>query len=269
MRVLVSAWAFFRRDFLLDLSYRANFLFALASGIFAIATFHFLSLTVGAGALSMARYGGDYFTFALVGVAVMGVLRSALTQMASRVREAQVSGTLEAVLASPLSPAGAIVLSSIYPLGGAALRGLLLLLAGGALFGADLEGVNAGAAVVVLLLSLACFLALGVLSAAFTLRFKRGDPIATALDWASALLSGVVYPVEVLPRELQQASRLLPTTHALEAFRGALIRGASLAELAPSLVWLAAFAAVVLPIALLAFRFAVRRAEEDGTLSHF
>ena len=199
----------------------------------------------------------------------MGILRSALHQLAARVRDAQVSGTLEAVLASPLSPAGAVILSSAYPMAGAALRGAALLAAGGLLFDADLSGANWPAAFVTLTLSLTCFLALGTLSAAFTMRFQRGDPIATMIDWLSALLAGVVYPVEVLPPELQAAARLLPTTHALEAFRLALLRGADLAMLRGQLLTLTRFPVIVLPLGLWAFRAAVRRAEEDGTLAHF
>jgi ABC-2 type transport system permease protein len=265
---LRAALAFLRRDLLIDLSYRSGVFFAVASGIFALATFYFLSQTVGPSSPALARYGGNYFSFALVGISVMGVLRSALTQMASRVREAQVSGTLEAVLATPLSPAGAIVLSSLYPMGGAALRGIALLTVGTFIFDARISA-HVAAALAGLGLSLACFLALGILSAAFTLRFKKGDPLATVIDWLSALLSGVVYPVEVLPPELRAAGELIPTTHALEALRGALMRGEDIATLARPLGILAAFAAVALPLGLWAFRAAVRRSAEDGSLAHF
>jgi ABC-2 type transport system permease protein len=269
MRLLRALLAFLRRDLLIDLSYQANVFLGLASGLFALATFHFLARTIGTDAPSMARYRGDYFTFALIGISVMGLLRSALSQLAHRVREAQVSGTLEAILASPLSPASAIVLSSIYPLAGAALRGVGLLTIGSLAFGANLSSANIPAALASLLLGLVCFLALGIFAAAFTLRFKRGDPLTTAIDWLSALLSGIIFPVEVLPHELQRASLALPTTHALEALRGALVHGLSVSELARPLGILVVFAGVTVPVGLLFFWAAVRRAEEDGTLSHF
>jgi ABC-2 type transport system permease protein len=125
------------------------------------------------------------------------------------------------------------------------------------------------AALAVLAVALAGYGALGLLSAAFTLRHQRGDPIAFMLDMVSVLLGGVFFPVEVLPAPLRAASRFLPATHALEALRRVLLDGAGLREVAPSLGALALFAAIAAPIAYLAFRYAIRRAKDDGSLTQY
>ncbi len=64
-------------------------------------------------------------------------------------------------------------------------------------------------------------------------------------------------------------SSLLPVTYALDGMRKSLLASASLADVLPDVAALAAFAAVLLPLSLVAFRLAVRKAKRDGTLSHY
>lgn len=73
----------------------------------------------------------------------------------------------------------------------------------------------------------------------------------------------------MLPAWLRPLAYLLPLTYSLQAMRRALLIGDSLAALAREVVILIAFAAVLLPLSLLAFRYAVRRARVDGSLAQF
>jgi ABC-2 type transport system permease protein len=58
-------------------------------------------------------------------------------------------------------------------------------------------------------------------------------------------------------------------TYALDGMRKSLLASASFAEVLPDVAALAAFDAVLLPLSLVAFRLAVRKAKRDGTLSHY
>jgi ABC-2 type transport system permease protein len=75
--------------------------------------------------------------------------------------------------------------------------------------------------------------------------------------------------VEVLPDWLQTLARFFPLTYSLEAMRRALLTGESLAALAREVTILAAFALILLPASLIAFRLAVRQAKRDGSLAQF
>ncbi len=105
------------------------------------------------------------------------------------------------------------------------LRSLVLVLCGGFL-GARLA-LNPVAFVATLVISMVPFAALGLISAALVLVFKRADPFALTLDAASYLLCGVIYPVDVLPPVLQWASKLLPATYAISALRASGLRAAT------------------------------------------
>jgi ABC-2 type transport system permease protein len=116
---------------------------------------------------------------------------------------------------------------------------------------------------------LMAFVGLGLLTAAGTMLTRRSNPVALVLGAASVFLSGVLYPVSVLPGWLQSVGRFLPLTHALEALRRALLTGASPAELIPSLGVLALFGCLLTPAGLGLFVYALRRARVDGSLTHY
>ncbi len=264
MRLL---WAFFRRDALIAFSYRFSAAFLVFGGLITLTVFHFLAQTMGENSLLRQRYGADYFSFALVGVAVAICLRALQTSFAARLREAQTDGSLEVLLSAPLSTFRVIACLATWPIANALVRAIGLMAFGAVLFGAELS-LDPLAFGVTLLASLAAFGALGLLSASFVLTFKRGDPFAYVLDVATYLLSGVVYPVDVLPPELQALSQLLPATHALHALRDASLRGAALADVLPRVGVLAGFGLLLWPAAALALTLARRHTERTGTLPH-
>ena len=99
--------------------------------------------------------------------------------------------------------------------------------------------------------------------------FKRGNPVKWLFVGIAGLVSGVMYPVSVLPTPLQWLARTVPVTYSLEGMRAAMLGHASMAALWPTVSILLGFAIVLLPASLLAFTFALRRTKITGTLTHF
>jgi ABC-2 type transport system permease protein len=121
----------------------------------------------------------------------------------------------------------------------------------------------------ILILAVIVFSGIGILSASFVMVFKRGSPIAWLFGGLSWLLGGVLYPVTILPEWLQQVSRLLPITYAIEGMRAALLRAAPWPELWSSLGALLLFAFALIPLSLLSFQYATRHARIAGTLAQY
>jgi ABC-2 type transport system permease protein len=86
---------------------------------------------------------------------------------------------------------------------------------------------------------------------------------------AAGLVSGVMYPVSVLPRPLRALARLVPVTYSLEGMRAAVLGRASWGELWPSIRALLLFAVVLLPVSFAVFSWALKRTKVTGTLTHF
>jgi ABC-2 type transport system permease protein len=264
MRGTWKAWAFLKLGLLTDISYKLSFAFQALDILLGIAAFYFLARLLG----EKTPQGYESFPFILIGMAVNGYMTTSLVCFAEGIRGDQLMGTLKAVLTTRTSPLALILLSSLYPFVRAAVDAGLYLV-GGMLFGLSFEQVNFPAALLCFLVSLPAFSGIGILSATFTLVFKRGDPLLWLFGSLSWLLGGVFYPLEVLPPLLQQTAQLLPITHALEVMRAALLSGAPVAELLPQIGVLALFGFIGLPISLIGFCLGVRRARVTGTLSHY
>jgi ABC-2 type transport system permease protein len=261
--------AFLVRDLREALTYKFSFVSSITGILLSSATFYFVAQLVPRGAPSLGPFGGDYFSFAVVGVAFAGLLGMFQEGLSSVVRGAQVSGTLEALLVTPVPLPAVLVGSSLYSLLFQVVRTALHLGAAMALFGLTLGRVNVAGVLAVGALTVLCFLSVGVLSASFILVYKTGNPFSWVLGTVSGLLGGVVFPVSLLPPWIRWVSSLLPVTYALDGMRRSLLASASLAEVLPDVAALAIFDAVLLPLSLAAFRLAVRKAKRDGTLSHF
>lgn len=259
--------AFLRRDLQIATAYRLNALLLVSGGLSTLTLFYFLARTMGESPLVRGRYGADYFSFALLGIATAALLRALQTGFSGAVRTAQNDGSLEPLLSAPLPTFHVVLLMAAWPVVNALVRALGLLALGALLFGARFH-FHGPAFVLTLALSAATFCALGLLSAAFVLVFKRGDPFTYALDALSYLFAGVLYPTDVLPPLLRAAARLLPATHALHGLRASALQGAGPAELWPTWAALLAFCATLWPLAALALTSARRHIERTGTLPH-
>jgi ABC-2 type transport system permease protein len=198
MTLLWKARAVFARDLRTDLSYKLSFALQALDVLIGAAAFYFLARYIGDRA---DRYAA--FPFLLVGLAVNGYMTTALAVSAQAVRKDQLTGTLKSILVTPTSPLTLMALSSVYPIARSTVDAALYLAAGAAL-GLPLSRANAPAALAVFAASLLATLGLAIASAAFTLAFKRGDPLAWLFGVLSWLLGGVFFPQDVLPPLLQR-----------------------------------------------------------------
>jgi ABC-2 type transport system permease protein len=211
---------------------------------------------------------GGFLAFAVVGTSIMGFFMASYGGFAGAIRNEQAMGTLEAVLMTPATLTSVVLGSNSWNMLSAMVDALLMLGVGALLFGLEFHGSLAAALLIVVLTNLS-FAAFGILSAAFTIVFKRGDPFRVVVGGASFLLGGVVYPIEILPGWIQGLSQLLPVTHGVRALREILLQGQPLATLSTEVAILCAFAAVGLPLSVTCFGMAVRRAKRDGTLLQY
>jgi ABC-2 type transport system permease protein len=265
-----TALAFVKRDASMALSYRLSFAMQFVGMLITITTFYFLSKLVGGTvATQLEAYGGDYFAFVLIGLAFSRYMMLSMTTFSTSIREGQMMGTLEIMLLSPTRLSVILLSSSIWAYVFTSFQVVLFLILGVAVFGMSLAYANYLAAMVILILSIASFAGIGIISAAFIMVLKKGDPIAFAFGALSTLLAGVYYPVQVLPGWMERLSDLLPLTYALEGMRKALLQGYTLYDSRFEILALLCFSAVLLPLAFLAFRFAVKRARAEGSLIHY
>jgi ABC-2 type transport system permease protein len=263
-----KAGAIFVRDARLAISYPMSFWLGWVSIAGQVVAFYFLSKLIGPSkSFGFGGHATNYFNYVIVNLAFVEFQTVAIQSFQRAIRSDQMLGTLEAVLATPTSLPLIVLSSGLWAFTLTVLE-VAVYLAFGALLGLDLSRTNLLTAGTFLLLTVACMSPVGVLSAASIMTFKQLGPTNWVASGLAMLLGGVLFPVSKLPAFLQAISWLLPITHALNGIRGA-VGGASVAELAPDALWMIACTIVLMPISLVAFATAVRRAKLDGTLGHY
>lgn len=264
-----KALAFLKRDIRVAVTYRVSFVESVATLFLGLVSLDFVARFINQGAPpDLNAYGGDYFAYALVGVSVALFAQSVTAIFPGVVRGAQVSGTLEVIVASKTGMPIFLFGSALYGLGFSLLRMIGALTLGAVFLGANLQLDQAPIVLACFALTMAAFAGLGILGAAFVFWFKQKEPLTGALMTLSLLLSGVLYPTSVLPGWLETSSLLLPLTHTTDVLRTALLQGAGFESVAASLAVLAAFA-LLLPASLLVFGYAVAHAKADGTVGAY
>ena len=260
--------AFLKRDFQESLSYRMNFAFELLALVSNLLIFFFIGKVFGGEASPhLAKYGGEYFPFVLVGIAFAGFQAVAINSFAEAIQREQDFGTLEAILITPTSLFQIMVSGSLWSFLFAMLRSITYCVAGILFFGANFSQANFLAVFVTIALMIFSLTGFGVMSAGYILVYKRGNPVNAFLNNVSKFLGGVYFPLSVLPAFILPLCHWFPLTHGLEALRKSLLQGVSFSELLPQWGALTLFGLILLPLSLWIFQKAIARAKSDGSLA--
>jgi ABC-2 type transport system permease protein len=260
--VLALAW----RDWRIMRSYRTAFVLDVVFGFLNLVIYHFISRAL------RPRVGGElggaptYFAYAAVGVALTVVLQAALSGLARRLREEQLTGTLETLMAQPIKPSQLAFGLAGFPFLFAIVRALVYLLLAGLLLGLSFAHCDWFGLIVSFLISGLAFVGAGVALAALVMVFKRAEAAGTVGGFGASLLGGAFFPVSVLPAWLQPVARVIPTRYAFEAVRGALfgVHG----WLDPALILLG-IGVALLGVSLVLFRLSLQRVLRVGSVNQY
>ena len=228
--------------------------------------YFFISKVVGPIPAADLSGAPSYFAFAIAGILASLIVASATTEIASKMREEQLTGTLELLVAQPLRGAQLAFGTAAFPFAYAIARVGLYLGIAVVVLNLETTTIDWLGVVVMLLLAGAAFVRSGVLAAAATVVFKRGGSIVDAAIFAMTFVSGALFPLSVLPGWLEPIGKAMPSRFAYDGLRAALFTGEGWS--ADALVLLA-IAVVGIPLSVLVFGRALGYAKKRGTLSQY
>ena len=134
-------------------------------------------------------------------------------------------------------------------------------------FNLDLANANLAGATVMLIAGSFSFIGISVVGAVLPLLFpERGSQMTHVIIALLLLVSGVYYPVEVLPGWLQALSRLSPATYVLYGVRDSLMNGVPTLTLWPYVWPLLVIGGLTLPAGMRVFYWAEQYAKRTGKL---
>lgn len=265
---LLSAktWVFIRRDFRIASSYRLNFFLTSLNSLFILTLLFFIGRMIEPDTLGLGQYDGAFFPFVLVGFGFYQYFQLSLTNFSNIIQREQLTGCLEAMVATQTRPEASILFSSLYAMLSNLIQLLLIFGAGVLIFRVDIRNINIPTTILAFVLSLGVFTSFGILSAAFIVVLKKGDPITWVLTTLQFILGGAFFPIEQMPRWMQTAARFVPATYALKTLRESMLNAAGVSELAAPLTILGGIAVVLFPLSLVILQKAVRKTKYEGTL---
>lgn len=262
------ALAILRRDWAIERTYQLRLVLRLFDVLVIAVAIYFMSLLVEDPS-SLAGYSGNYYDFALVGLAVTSFAGVGLLSFGESLGNEQSTGTIDLLLASPASIPNLMGGMFTLPLIFASLQMVGLLGIGVGVLGSGLPLGGILMSVPILALTTASFAAVGIVIGGIMLLAKRGDPISAPFYQASMLLSGVVIPIEILPVPLQVIGWMLPATWGIRATREVLLADAGFSDVLPEVLVLTGFVVVMLPVAVVIYRACLRTAVREGVLGSY
>jgi ABC-2 type transport system permease protein len=262
--------AFVRRDFLVQWSYRLSFLTSFVGLFGGALIFYFIGQMVDPAAIPTV--GGkqvSYLEFAVVGMTLGGFVHLGLERVSAALRNEQLMGTLESLLTTPTSSQTIQVGSILFDLIFIPLRMGLLLLMLGLVFGLGFDIGGVPQSLVLLVFFMPFVWGLGILAAAITLTFRRGAGIVGLATAALTLISGLYFPLALLPNWLETVSAANPLTIAASGLREALLGNTGWGSIGGDILILLPLSIVSILVGALAFKLALTRERRLGTLGAY
>jgi ABC-2 type transport system permease protein len=196
--------------------------------------------------------------------AYLGIIFEFLTETVAWERW---EGTIEYTFMAPLRRwahlAGMAAWAVIYGL----VRAVLLFAVVAVFFDLSMPQADYVAAMVVILVASVSFAGIGMMTAVLPLISpEKGAQLGFVAQGLLLVVSGVYYPVEVLPAWMQWLAAVSPATYALSGVREAILDGVGIGSLMPELLALGLIGIVSAPVSVVLFAAGERYAKRHGKL---
>lgn len=267
---LNAAFAIARKELLSQLRYPLQLITEVAQPFYQFllpslllgATFAVNGRSLGLQSLTGTENLAGYL---FLGVVVGGMVSTAFWDMAFSFQREMDQGTLEQTWLSPTRP-------ETFVLGRAISGGLIagaasaILVGIGLLFFGASIGPGLLLALPALLLAMVSMVGIGYLVASAVLVLRDPNFFVDATNFLFAMISGVAFPVLVLPWFIRPIAYLLPTTYAVDLLRVYALGTRPLLDPALEWVLLAVLSAALIVIGRIVFRRTEHRLRVRGTL---
>jgi ABC-2 type transport system permease protein len=206
-------------------------------------------------------------TILLVGAVVwayLGIIFEILTETVAWERwEGTIEYTFMAPLSRPIHLFGMGLFSIVYGV----VRAILLFGVVALFFDLDLSHADFVAALVVLLIASIPFIGIGMMTAVLPLISpEKGTQLGFIAQGLLLVVSGVYYPVDVLPEWMQWLATISPATYALDGMRDAIVEGQGLGVMWDEIWPLIVIGFFSIPLGLWVFHRGERYAKKHGKL---
>ncbi|MCY4464154.1 MAG: ABC transporter permease [Chloroflexi bacterium] len=240
------------------------FFYSLTSGLSVV------FIAQGAEALTGQAPGFDvqYLTmYLIIGTLVWRYLSNIFMLTSEVIAWERWEGTIEYTLMAPVQRWVHLVGQTGYSLIYSLITTLAIGIAMALFFELDLSNANLLGAGAVILAGSLSLIAIGIVASILPLLYpERGAQMTNVVEASFLLISGVYYPITVLPDWMQAIAVISPVTFVLDGTRAAVLEGAGIDDLWQYIVPLLIIGVLALPVGLRLFRAAENYAKRTGRL---
>lgn len=261
---LIAAWGFVQRNYFLTKRY---FLWEVVWFVYTTAS----ALSIGFIGVGVEGTGAEnsrqLTTFLMIGALLWSYLSMLFDLLSETVSWERWEGTIEYTFMSPASRATHLIGSSVYAVIYGIVRTMVMFVVVSLFFDLEVPNANYPAALVMLGICSISLVGVGMCAAVMPLLSpEKGEQVTMIFGSVLLLVSGVYYPLDVLPGWMQAIAQFSPVTYALRGVRAAMIDGAGLTSLWSAIWPLLIMGAVLIPFGLWVFQVGERYAKRTGRL---
>ncbi len=208
-----------------------------------------------------------FVVYLLIGTLVWRFLSGMFNNISEMIQWERWEGTIEYTLMAPVRRFTQIIGQASFAVLYSLLFTLVIGFAMTLFFALDFSQANMIGAILVLLAGSVSLVSLGVAASILPLLYtERGTQMTHIVEAFLLLISGVYYPIEVLPGFLQVIAKVSPVYYVLEGIRTAILDATPTADLLKYIVPLIIIGVIGMPIGVWAFRRAEIYAKKTGKL---
>ena len=206
-------------------------------------------------------------TILLIGAVIWSYLGIVFEILTETVAWERWEGTIEYTFMAPLSRPIHLFGMGLFAIVYGVIRAVMLFAVVALFFHLELAHANFAAALIVLVIASISFIGIGMMTAVLPLISpEKGTQLGFVAQGVLLVVSGVYYPVSVLPEWMQWLAKISPATYALDGIRDAIVNGADVSDMWPNIWPLILIGLVSVPLGLEVFRRGEQYAKRHGKL---
>jgi ABC-2 type transport system permease protein len=226
-------------------------------------------IAAGASALDgNAQIDVAFFTlYLLLGTLVWRFLSNIFTLTSEVIAWERWEGTIEYTLMAPVQRWIHLVGQTMYSITYSLITTLFIGAVMALFFEIDLSNANLFGALLVALAGSVSLIGIGIVASILPLLYpERGAQMTHIIQASFLLISGVYYPITVLPQWMQTLAKISPVTYVLDGIRDTVMQGTPTTDLWKYIVPLLVIGVITLPAGVWAFKQAENYAKRTGKL---
>jgi ABC-2 type transport system permease protein len=206
-------------------------------------------------------------TVLLIGAVIWSYLGIIFEILIETVAWERWEGTIEYTFMAPLSRPVHLFGMGLFAVAYGVVRAAIVFVVIAGFFGVHMPDADFVAALVVLAIASISFIGIGIMTAVLPVMSpEKGTQFGYIGQGLLLVISGVYYPVEVLPTWMEWLSTISPATYALDGIRDAILDGAGVGAMWDEIWPLLVIGAVSIPLGLWVFSLGERYSKRHGKL---